>query len=185
MSRNSFGLLSKRSLAIIIILICFIGTLVYVIVSKNRSTDKFTFTKFPSEVTTKNGDATFTTLTSPDGRCSAVMQQDGNLVIYDSTIGKPIWASNTNGKGSGGPYKIIMQRDANLVIYDRTGKAIWASNSGGKYTMKTGPIKVSMDDDGRLAVYDTMLGVKIAERNLWRSNNDSLFNTFPTESYHA
>lgn len=55
-----------------------------------------------------------------------IMQEDGNLVIYDSR-NLPIWASNTDGKGKA-PYRLIMQDDSNLVIYDSKNLPIWASN---------------------------------------------------------
>ena len=58
-----------------------------------------------------------------------VMQQDGNLVIYDKN--RAIWASDTNGKGSA-PFSVIMQDDGNLVIYDSGNKPTWASNTMGR-----------------------------------------------------
>ena len=58
------------------------------------------------------------------------MQEDGNLVLYDST-GRPLWASNTDKKGNG-PYRTIMQNDGNLVLYDRDNKATWATGTNGK-----------------------------------------------------
>jgi hypothetical protein len=57
------------------------------------------------------------------------MQDDGNLVLYDSK--SPIWASNTGGKGKG-PYKLLLQDDGNFVLYDSTNAPIWASNTMGK-----------------------------------------------------
>jgi len=62
----------------------------------------------------------------------AIMQNDGNLVIIDST-GSARWNSeteNTNGKNNdNGGVKLVLQEDRNLVIYDAVGKAIWASNT--------------------------------------------------------
>ncbi|XP_020572028.1 mannose-specific lectin-like [Phalaenopsis equestris] len=53
------------------------------------------------------------------------MQYDCNLVLYDDST--PIWASGTQGKGSG--CYVIMQQDGNLVIYDSKKKPLWASNT--------------------------------------------------------
>jgi len=61
--------------------------------------------------------------------CNLIMQGDGNLVIYDPND-SPIWASNTEGKGTP-KYKYIMQQDGNLVIYDKFQNPIWASNTRG------------------------------------------------------
>ena len=57
------------------------------------------------------------------GTC--VMQDDGNLVIYDANK-KPLWASNTSGSPGA---TLVPQDDGNLVIYDRSGKPIWATNT--------------------------------------------------------
>ena len=55
----------------------------------------------------------------------AVMQGDGNFVLYNTT-GKPIWASNTAGHP--GAF-IVVQNDGNLVIYDSSSRVLWASNT--------------------------------------------------------
>nr|BAD67184.1 mannose specific lectin [Dioscorea polystachya] len=54
-----------------------------------------------------------------------IMQNDCNLVQYDN--GKAIWASGTNGRGSG--CYCAMQSDGNLVVYTSSNKAVWASNT--------------------------------------------------------
>lgn len=57
---------------------------------------------------------------------TAIMQTDGNFVIYDSQ-NHPLWASGTNGKGG---VSLILQDDGNLVIYKQDGKTpVWASNT--------------------------------------------------------
>ena len=80
--------------------------------------------------------------------CKAVMQGDGNVVVYNGN--SPIWASQTGGKGSA-PYKLVMQDDGNLVAYGANG-AIWASHTGGK---GTGPYRAVMQDDCNFVVYDS------------------------------
>jgi hypothetical protein len=60
--------------------------------------------------------------TSP-GR--AVMQTDGNLVVYDAG-GVARWDSRT--WGNPGSY-LIVQSDGNVVIYRTTGQPIWATNT--------------------------------------------------------
>lgn len=56
----------------------------------------------------------------------AIMQQDGNFVIY----GYPnaIWASNTNGKPNS---TLIVQNDGNVVIYEPS-VPVWATNTAGQ-----------------------------------------------------
>ncbi|XP_047131880.1 uncharacterized protein LOC124810920 [Hydra vulgaris] len=56
-----------------------------------------------------------------------VMQNDGNLVIYDA-YNRATWASGTNQKGSK-PHRLVMQTDGNLVIYDGINKPTWATST--------------------------------------------------------
>lgn len=81
------------------------------------------------------------------GELKLIMQGDGNLVIYRGS--KPVWATNTCGKGHG-PYSFIMQSDNNAVIYG-SGKATWATNSCKK---GESPARFVLHDDAAVAVYD-------------------------------
>ena len=83
-------------------------------------------------------------LTSPNGQHRAVMQGDGNFVVYRAH-GVPKWATGTDGRAIGG---IIMQGDGNLVMYDANGP-VWASGTDGH----PGAVLV-MQDDGNLVIYD-------------------------------
>lgn len=59
----------------------------------------------------------------------AVMQSDGNFVLYGVSgrvAGGAIWASGTDGKGG---ISITLQNDGNLVIYRSDGGAVWATNT--------------------------------------------------------
>ena len=53
------------------------------------------------------------------------MQNDGNLVIYNS-VGTPLWASNTSGFAGA---RLVVQTDGNLVIYDYYGYPRWSSGT--------------------------------------------------------
>ncbi len=56
----------------------------------------------------------------------AIMQADGNFVVYDSSdIAK--WNSETFGHSD---THVIMQSDGNLVVYDSGGKALWSRVTG-------------------------------------------------------
>ena len=55
------------------------------------------------------------------------MQEDGNLVVYD-TNDEPTWASDTSGNDNG-PFRLIVQEDGNAVIYDKDSAPIWATNT--------------------------------------------------------
>ena len=55
----------------------------------------------------------------------AVMQGDGNFILYN-TSGQSVWSSNTAGHPGA---SINAQNDGNLVIYDASNNPIWASNT--------------------------------------------------------
>ena len=81
-------------------------------------------------------------IVSGDGRFTAIMQTDGNFVVYGPA--GAMWASNTSTGGS----FIAMQTDGNLVIYNPSGKAKWSSAtapSNGDYLV--------MQSDGNLVLY--------------------------------
>jgi hypothetical protein len=59
---------------------------------------------------------------------NAVMQEDGNFVLYTAS-GQPVWASGTNGNS--GAYAAL-QADGNVVVYSASGAPLRASGTNGK-----------------------------------------------------
>jgi len=82
-------------------------------------------------------------LVSTDGRFTAIMQTDGNFVVYYNGHGA-LWATGTNGNS--GAY-VVLQADGNLVVRRSNGTAAWASNTSG-----TG-LYLTMQTDGNLVMY--------------------------------
>ncbi|HLJ26855.1 MAG TPA: hypothetical protein VKY85_09110 [Candidatus Angelobacter sp.] len=88
-------------------------------------------------------------LLSDNGQYKAIMQTDGNFVIYKANA--PVWASNTvRGNGT---YFAVMQTDGNLVLYLGTpqhqGAPYWASNT----VQGPGTYLLTLQNDGSLALY--------------------------------
>jgi hypothetical protein len=88
-------------------------------------------------------------LASPNGQYCAVMQDDGNFVLYwgclpDKLVGAT-WSSDTVALGD---QSLSMQKDGNLVLY-RDSKPVWASNTAGK----SASLFARMQDDGNLVLY--------------------------------
>eukprot|EP01084_Bolivina_argentea_P029267 54308_1 len=98
-------------------------------------------------------------LTSLNGSYKAVMQTDGNFVVYENNGNKVKFATNTAKKGSG-PYVCAMQADNNLVVYGN-GKALWASHTDNKGEKSA---RCVMQNDGNLVVYDSK------NNAIWSSN---------------
>jgi len=55
----------------------------------------------------------------------AIVQADGNFVIYDAT-GAAIWSSSTPSHP--GAY-LAVQNDGNVVVYSSAGVPLWATNT--------------------------------------------------------
>lgn len=64
-------------------------------------------------------------LTSANGWYRLLMQEDGNLVIYNKAL-VAVWNTLTFGKGLS---RFIYQEDGNLVVYDATGNPTWYANT--------------------------------------------------------
>ncbi|XP_063073879.1 B-type lectin plumieribetin-like [Engraulis encrasicolus] len=91
-------------------------------------------------------------LSSPDNRFHAILQDDGNFVIYG-----PIWSSNTHGNGQ----RVVMQ-NGNLLIYTTSGDVLRARDNGGG----SADCCARVTDDGHLVIVDQ-------GRELWRSDPKS------------
>lgn len=83
-----------------------------------------------------------------------ILQDDGNLVMYDTYNPKVLWASNIYDRGTR-PYNLNMLTDGHLVIYDTNRTFIWGSGSYGK---GKGPYKlyiIDKEDDVNLVIKDS------------------------------
>lgn len=94
-------------------------------------------------------------LLSGDGRFQLIMQGDGNLVLYQLSPRRALWATNTSGGGNWA----VLQTDGNLVVYTAGGKALWGSATDRKSVRD-----LVMQNDGNLVIYQT------DGRALWASN---------------
>jgi|SRR5579862_73926 len=89
------------------------------------------------------------TISSPNGHFQLAYQDDGNLVLYDTTDpdnALPLWTSNT---ADNNPGVAVMQTDGNFVIYDGNGNAKWAT-----FTDGTQGSFLTMQNDGNLVLYN-------------------------------
>jgi hypothetical protein len=84
-------------------------------------------------------------LKSTNGKYTLRMQEDGNLVAYDSHE-KALWNSNTAGSGA---IECVLQDDGNLVLKDRRGRVVWATSTDGYKNAK-----LAIQDDGNLVIYN-------------------------------
>ncbi|HWO21841.1 MAG TPA: M12 family metallopeptidase [Kofleriaceae bacterium] len=84
-------------------------------------------------------------IVSNSGAYRLVYQGDGNLVLYRTSNGAPLWASNTNGVAAGGCF---MQPDGNLVVYRSDGVPVWASGTSGRTASS-----LVAQNDGNVVIY--------------------------------
>jgi cell wall-associated NlpC family hydrolase len=82
-------------------------------------------------------------LWSPNGKYEAIMQGDGNFVLYGPS--GALWSSNTYGGHNN--RVLVMQTDGNLVIYGPSG-ALWAAN-----TTDIADVSLVVQNDSNLVLY--------------------------------
>lgn len=108
-------------------------------------------------------------LESANGHYRAIMQDDGNFVVYQNATGRSLWASGVGG-GAGSDYRLTMQSDGNLVVYDRSGGAKWSAGSFGSDTNYF----LKLDNNGGLTVYAGTPGSPGEKR--WQSKSQQYQN---------
>jgi len=86
---------------------------------------------------------------APDCRIRLVMQDDGNLVLYNQYY-QALWSSQTSGHGVA-PFFFFVQGDGNLVIYDSNDTPTWWTGTTGQ---GQSPWVLVPQDDGNLVLYD-------------------------------
>jgi hypothetical protein len=109
------------------------------------------------------------TLVSTSRNYFAVVQQDGNFVLYKSNSLKrenPLWASNTHGSRNARPYTLKLLNNGNLVLFDANNGEVWSTNSAGKG--QPGSYKLVMQNDGNLVLYDSKM-TAIWATNTWNN----------------
>ena len=88
---------------------------------------------------------------------NAVMQNDGNFVIYQVNTG-PIWSTKTaQGEGT---YRLLLQADGNLVLYQGAASPMWSSRTAG-----SSGSKLILQPDGNLVLYNQ------ATQPIWASGS--------------
>lgn len=93
-------------------------------------------------------------LASPKGGMAALMQSDGNFVVY-APGGRPVWHTGTFGNPGA---RLVMQSDGNLVVYNTAGVPVWNTRTSGNPSAR-----LVLQDDGNLVVY------RSDDRPLWAS----------------
>jgi hypothetical protein len=84
-------------------------------------------------------------LWSSDAKYQAIMQSDGNFVVYGP--GRAVeWSSGTNGNYNA---YLVMGNDGNLVLYSQGGYPLWATR-----TQPSSNDRLVMQPDGNLVVYN-------------------------------
>jgi len=67
-------------------------------------------------------------ISSCQGASHLEHQTDGNVVVYQSSNGVPLWSTITAGKNTA---YLVMQTDGNLVLYGPSNEVFWASGTAG------------------------------------------------------
>ena len=100
------------------------------------------------------------------GRIRAVLQHDGNFVVYDGN--RALWADGLNNYF--GPNHLVLQGDGNLVAYLWNGTPLWSTHTNGQ-----GTTFMAMQGDGNLVLYTTRYVPLWSSQTgrIWQNNADS------------
>jgi hypothetical protein len=100
------------------------------------------------------------------GRIRAVLQHDGNFVVYDGN--RALWADGLNNYF--GPNHLVLQSDGNLVAYLQNGTPLWSTQTNGQ-----GTTFLAMQGDGNLVLYTTRYVPLWSSQTgrIWQNNADS------------
>jgi len=103
-------------------------------------------------------------LSSGNKLFSFKFQLDGNLIVYDNTARKALWASNTNGSQAD---HLVMQDDGNLVLYTKDSTPVWQT----KTNSNQDDYFLIMQNDGNLVLYRGKLHSENAVP-IWATNTN-------------
>ncbi|PRP87496.1 hypothetical protein PROFUN_00707 [Planoprotostelium fungivorum] len=121
-----------------------------------------------------NGKSSFTSseqLVSPSGAFKAVLQGDGNLLIYNqSSSGGAIWGCSCNQAGSG--FKAQITNDGLFQVVNGSGYVTFQSKMTQNFG--TAPYRVELTDKGVLVMYDSK-GLDLWESWLWDGSDSNGF----------
>lgn len=94
-------------------------------------------------------------LVSNDGVYSLILQNDGNLIMYNGS-GTNIWQSGTVGQGIA-PYRALMESTGNFVVYDSQNTKLWetkTSTSDSSLLLENGVFKIFDSSNKMLWISD-------------------------------
>lgn len=77
----------------------------------------------------RDGEAVYQAPNAHPNGFRAIMQDDGNFVLYDAN-GKALFASGTDS-GQGTDQFLAVQDDGNVVVYASEGVPLWSTNTAG------------------------------------------------------
>jgi len=124
-------------------------------------------------------------LYSPNTKYKAILQPDGNFVVYNINTSNPIfkqnavWSTGTRIKKFQVSFRnkeytvgltkptLSVRSDGNVIIYSRNDKALWTTGSSGKN------VKLSLDNDGVLFVYKDNDPSKTVWSSIGKGNHKS------------
>src|SRR5262249_25150922 len=94
----------------------------------------------------------------PGVKYRAIMQSDGNFVVYDLSTGSAVWDAETLGKGA----RALMPGDGNLVVYDSNGNDVFSTETAPQPDYDA---FLQIQDDGNLVMYE------YKKTPIWASNS--------------
>lgn len=107
-----------------------------------------------------------------DNNTIFVVQSDGNVVLYDKSTNKQIWATHTSKHGTH-PYKLQYQANGSLILIDGTGRILWFSGANSK----TGVNELIIQDKHVVSYNNN----NNKNRTLW--NSATMYTPYPKQTH--
>ncbi len=112
-----------------------------------------------------------------NGDYKAILQSDGNFVVYKKSTGAAVWHLGTYYCGSYSNYRLAIQSDGNLVLYSNKNNSnywLWASGTDtASYTCDNGYyFSLGLSTEGQLTLEQTYKGMSSTKITTWYSGSN-------------
>lgn len=145
--RSAGGVLRRLVVRSVVVTLAFAGLIAGPIPGLIQSASATTYptTLLVGQSLSQGGELVSYTGSKPSTYYYAILQNDGNFVVYyhQSTGNTAKWATGTNNG-----YKLTLQRDGNLVLTNSSNSPVWAAGTEGEASYS-----LLMQTDGNLGLW--------------------------------
>lgn len=115
-----------------------------------------------------------------NGDFKAILQSDGNFVVYNTKKNQAVWHSGTYYRSKYSNYRLVVQSDGNLVLYAKKGNNnsywLWTTaTSSSSLTCGNGyNFSLALSNTGRLSFTQTYRGMSSTTYEKWANDSKKI-----------